>query len=205
MDRITYLSSPNNKVLFSSCPQVSHILNVAYGVENVFPLLFIYKSVQILDQPDTELTAHLKDCCRFITQAQEEVSPPPLHSLLLLLHHHIYTSKHITSTLHLSTLNCYTSTSPLSIATTLHLHLQTHTSTPPPLQIYRHLDTHPSTLLFLHLYIYPFTPLYCSKYTATLLHCYTVTPPPLLLYPYTSIPILLKRHLYNYASITKPL
>ncbi|XP_059896946.1 dual specificity protein phosphatase 19a [Gadus macrocephalus] len=52
--------------------KVSHILNVAYGVENLFPLLFIYKNVQILDQPDTELTAHLKDCCRFITQAQEE-------------------------------------------------------------------------------------------------------------------------------------
>ncbi|KAG7256637.1 hypothetical protein CRUP_005161 [Coryphaenoides rupestris] len=53
-------------------PQVSHILNVAYGVENVFPLLFIYKSVQILDQPDTELTAHINDCCLFIQQAQEE-------------------------------------------------------------------------------------------------------------------------------------
>ncbi|CAL8240955.1 unnamed protein product [Merluccius merluccius] len=52
--------------------KVSHILNVAYGVENVFPLLFIYKSVQILDQPDTELTAHLKDCCHFIQQAKEE-------------------------------------------------------------------------------------------------------------------------------------
>ncbi|CAL8339555.1 unnamed protein product [Boreogadus saida] len=95
--------------------KVSHILNVAYGVENVFPLLFIYKNVQILDQPDTELTAHLKDCCRFITQAQEEVSqtPPPLHSLLL--HHYFYTSKHILP--HLSPLYWYTSTSPPSNAT----------------------------------------------------------------------------------------
>ena len=62
----------------NGCPfpsQVSHILNVAFGVENVFPELFIYKTVSILDQPDTDLTQHIPECCSFITQAQNEVRP----------------------------------------------------------------------------------------------------------------------------------
>ena len=156
MDRITYLSSPNNKVLFSSCPQVSHNLNVAYGVENVFPLLFIYKSVQILDQPDTELTAHLKDCCRFITQAQEEVSPPPLHSLLL--QHFTYTSKHIPLHLHLYK---YTDTLILT-----HLHFYSYTST----------STH------LHLCTAQNTQLHCYTATPSHLHLSYYTPTPLYLF-----------------------
>uniref|UniRef100_A0A8C6SM17 Dual specificity protein phosphatase 19 n=1 Tax=Neogobius melanostomus TaxID=47308 RepID=A0A8C6SM17_9GOBI len=52
--------------------KVSHILNVAFGVDNVFPELFIYKTVSILDQPDTDLTQHIPDCCGFITQAHNE-------------------------------------------------------------------------------------------------------------------------------------
>ncbi|CAL1581489.1 unnamed protein product [Knipowitschia caucasica] len=52
--------------------KVSHILNVAFGVDNVFPELFIYKTVSILDQPDTDLTLHIQECCDFITQAQNE-------------------------------------------------------------------------------------------------------------------------------------
>ncbi|XP_054642013.1 dual specificity protein phosphatase 19a [Dunckerocampus dactyliophorus] len=52
--------------------KVSHILNVAFGVENVFPDLFIYKTVSILDHPDTDLVPHLQECCDFIQQAQAE-------------------------------------------------------------------------------------------------------------------------------------
>ncbi|XP_005755542.1 dual specificity protein phosphatase 19-like [Pundamilia nyererei] len=52
--------------------KVSHILNVAFGVENVFPDLFIYKTVSILDHPDTDLLPHLQECCDFIQQAQTE-------------------------------------------------------------------------------------------------------------------------------------
>ncbi|KAF3843684.1 hypothetical protein F7725_002533, partial [Dissostichus mawsoni] len=48
---------------------VSHILNVAFGVENVFPDLFIYKTVSILDHPDADVLLHLTDVCSFIQQA----------------------------------------------------------------------------------------------------------------------------------------
>ncbi|KAK2905632.1 dual specificity protein phosphatase 19 [Channa argus] len=52
--------------------KVSHILNVAFGVENAFPELFIYKTVSILDHPDTDLLPHIQDCCDFIQQAHNE-------------------------------------------------------------------------------------------------------------------------------------
>lgn len=55
-------------------PQVSHILNVAFGVENVFPDLFIYKTVSIVDHPDTDVLLHIQDCCDFIQQARSEVT-----------------------------------------------------------------------------------------------------------------------------------
>ncbi|KAI9534513.1 hypothetical protein NQZ68_012746 [Dissostichus eleginoides] len=52
--------------------KVSHILNVAFGVENVFPDLFIYKTVSILDHPDADVLLHLTDVCSFIQQAHSE-------------------------------------------------------------------------------------------------------------------------------------
>ncbi|TSR51424.1 Nucleoporin NUP53 [Bagarius yarrelli] len=52
--------------------QVTHILNVAYGVENAFPDLFIYKTVSILDLPDTDIISHLHECAQFIDQAKSE-------------------------------------------------------------------------------------------------------------------------------------
>lgn len=54
--------------------QVTHILNVAYGVENAFPDLFIYKTLSILDQPDTDIISYLQECTQFIEQAKAEVS-----------------------------------------------------------------------------------------------------------------------------------
>lgn len=54
--------------------QVSHILNVAFGVENAFPDLFIYKTVSILDHPDADLLLHMQECCDFIQQARSEVT-----------------------------------------------------------------------------------------------------------------------------------
>lgn len=53
--------------------QVSHILNVAYGVENAFPDLFIYKTLSILDLPDTVITSYFQECAQFIDQAKTEV------------------------------------------------------------------------------------------------------------------------------------
>ncbi|XP_045910707.1 dual specificity protein phosphatase 19a [Micropterus dolomieu] len=52
--------------------KVSHILNVAFGVENAFPDLFLYKTVSILDHPDTDLLPHIQDCSDFIQQARKE-------------------------------------------------------------------------------------------------------------------------------------
>ncbi|KAL2081299.1 hypothetical protein ACEWY4_023152 [Coilia grayii] len=52
--------------------KVTHILNVAYGVENAFPDLFIYKSLSILDQPDTDIISYIQECTQFIEQAKAE-------------------------------------------------------------------------------------------------------------------------------------
>ncbi|XP_077470009.1 dual specificity protein phosphatase 19-like isoform X2 [Stigmatopora argus] len=52
--------------------QVSHVLNVAYGVANPFPERVIYKSVQILDLPDADVTSHVEECGAFIERAREE-------------------------------------------------------------------------------------------------------------------------------------
>ncbi|XP_062862590.1 dual specificity protein phosphatase 19a [Trichomycterus rosablanca] len=52
--------------------KVTHVLNVAYGVENAFPELFIYKTVSVLDQPDTDIISHLQECAQFIDQAKAE-------------------------------------------------------------------------------------------------------------------------------------
>lgn len=54
--------------------QVTHILNVAYGVENAFPDLFIYKTLSIMDLPDTNIISYIKECAQFIDQAKAEVT-----------------------------------------------------------------------------------------------------------------------------------
>ncbi|XP_073433605.1 dual specificity protein phosphatase 19 [Dendrobates tinctorius] len=50
--------------------QVTHILNVAYGVENVFPDEFTYKKLSILDLPETDLSSHFPECFDFIEEAR---------------------------------------------------------------------------------------------------------------------------------------
>ncbi|XP_057704696.1 dual specificity protein phosphatase 19-like isoform X2 [Corythoichthys intestinalis] len=52
--------------------QVSHVLNVAYGVANPFPDRFVYKTVQILDLPDTDITSYVEECGTFIDQARRQ-------------------------------------------------------------------------------------------------------------------------------------
>lgn len=47
---------------------------MAYGVENAFSDLFIYKTLSILDLPDTDIISHLHECAQFIDQAKVEVS-----------------------------------------------------------------------------------------------------------------------------------
>lgn len=58
--------------LFVPC-QVSHVLNVAYGVTNPFPDRLVYKTLQILDLPDTDITSYMEECGRFIDRARDEV------------------------------------------------------------------------------------------------------------------------------------
>lgn len=52
--------------------QVTHILNVAYGVPNLFPEQLIYKTLPILDIPDTDITAFLEECNNFIDEAKDQ-------------------------------------------------------------------------------------------------------------------------------------
>ncbi|XP_017578371.1 dual specificity protein phosphatase 19a [Pygocentrus nattereri] len=52
--------------------KVTHILNVAYGVENAFQELFVYKTLSILDQPDTDIISYLQECSQFIDKAKAE-------------------------------------------------------------------------------------------------------------------------------------
>lgn len=50
--------------------KVTHILNVAYGVENAFLSDFIYKSISILDLPETNILSYFPECFEFIEQAK---------------------------------------------------------------------------------------------------------------------------------------
>ncbi|XP_020383678.2 dual specificity protein phosphatase 19a [Rhincodon typus] len=52
--------------------KISHILNVGYGVENAFPREFIYKSVTILDVPETSIISFFPECFEFVDQAKEQ-------------------------------------------------------------------------------------------------------------------------------------
>uniref|UniRef100_A0A3Q4GNG1 Dual specificity phosphatase 19b n=1 Tax=Neolamprologus brichardi TaxID=32507 RepID=A0A3Q4GNG1_NEOBR len=53
--------------------KVSHVLNVAYGVDNLFPDTMVYKTLQILDLPETEITSYFEECSSFIDQTREQV------------------------------------------------------------------------------------------------------------------------------------
>ncbi|KAL7880586.1 hypothetical protein SRHO_G00028400 [Serrasalmus rhombeus] len=52
--------------------KVTHVLNVAYGVDNAFPELFTYQTVTMLDLPETRLTSYFPQCFEFIDQAREQ-------------------------------------------------------------------------------------------------------------------------------------
>ncbi|KAM9031195.1 dual specificity protein phosphatase 19 [Sarcophilus harrisii] len=50
--------------------KVTHILNVAYGVENAFLNDFTYKNICILDLPDTNIISYFPECFEFIEEAK---------------------------------------------------------------------------------------------------------------------------------------
>ncbi|XP_019787121.1 dual specificity protein phosphatase 19 isoform X2 [Tursiops truncatus] len=66
--------------------KVTHILNVAYGVENAFLSDFVYKSISILDLPETNILSYFPECFEFIEQAKMKYTglsllwPLPLRS-----------------------------------------------------------------------------------------------------------------------------
>ncbi|KAB5579086.1 hypothetical protein PHYPO_G00190680 [Pangasianodon hypophthalmus] len=59
--------------------KVTHVLNVACGVENAFPERFIYKTVPMMDLPETELTSYLPQCFEFIDEARKQDGVVLLH------------------------------------------------------------------------------------------------------------------------------
>uniref|UniRef100_A0A8C0B5Z0 Dual specificity phosphatase 19 n=1 Tax=Buteo japonicus TaxID=224669 RepID=A0A8C0B5Z0_9AVES len=62
------VSSNVKKKLCYIC--VTHVLNVAYGVQNVFLNEFIYKTISILDLPETDITSYFPECFEFIEKAK---------------------------------------------------------------------------------------------------------------------------------------
>ena len=58
---------------------VTHILNLAVGVEQAFPGEYLYKSVQIMDLPETRITDYFDECFAFITSASGQHSRVLVH------------------------------------------------------------------------------------------------------------------------------
>ncbi|XP_071602899.1 dual specificity protein phosphatase 19 [Heliangelus exortis] len=50
--------------------KVTHVLNVAYGVQNAFLDDFIYKTISILDLPETDIISYFPECFEFIEKAK---------------------------------------------------------------------------------------------------------------------------------------
>ncbi|XP_028603867.2 dual specificity protein phosphatase 19 [Podarcis muralis] len=50
--------------------RVTHVLNVAYGVANAFPNDYIYKTIPILDLPETDIASYFPECFEFIEQVK---------------------------------------------------------------------------------------------------------------------------------------
>ena len=59
---------------------MTHILNVAYGVENAFLNDFIYKNISILDLPETDILSYFPECFEFIEEVKVKVSLVSIHS-----------------------------------------------------------------------------------------------------------------------------
>ncbi|KAM6268492.1 dual specificity protein phosphatase 19 isoform 2-T2 [Porphyrio hochstetteri] len=62
--------------------KVTHVLNVAYGVQNAFLDDFIYKTISILDLPETDITSYFPECFEFIEKAKIQVQHTELHRVM---------------------------------------------------------------------------------------------------------------------------
>ncbi|XP_054166274.1 uncharacterized protein DDB_G0280205-like [Oppia nitens] len=50
--------------------EVTHILNLAYGVDNAFEDDYNYKKLEILDLPETDITVYFDDCFEYIDEGR---------------------------------------------------------------------------------------------------------------------------------------
>ncbi|CAM1303653.1 DUSP19 (predicted) [Pycnogonum litorale] len=50
---------------------VTHVLNLATGVSNYFPNMFMYKKIEILDLPESNIVQYFPECITFIDDAIE--------------------------------------------------------------------------------------------------------------------------------------
>ncbi len=50
--------------------EITHILNLAYGVKNVFEDDYNYKTLEILDVPETDIRKYFDECFEFIDDAR---------------------------------------------------------------------------------------------------------------------------------------
>lgn len=50
--------------------EVTHILNVGYGIENAYEDEYNYKKIEILDVPETDIRKYFGDCFEFIDEAR---------------------------------------------------------------------------------------------------------------------------------------
>jgi hypothetical protein len=50
--------------------EITHILNLAYGVSNAFEEDYNYKTLEVLDVPETNITKYFDECFEFINDAR---------------------------------------------------------------------------------------------------------------------------------------
>ena len=50
--------------------EITHILNLAYGVTNTFEDDYNYKKLDILDTPETQIKTYFEECFEFIDEAR---------------------------------------------------------------------------------------------------------------------------------------
>ena len=51
--------------------EITHILNLAYGVENAFEDEYNYKKLEILDTPETDIKKYFDECFEFIDEGRQ--------------------------------------------------------------------------------------------------------------------------------------
>lgn len=53
------------------CLNITHVLIIANSIQPAFPDDFVYKKIEVLDTPDTNLKIHFNECFDFIDEARQ--------------------------------------------------------------------------------------------------------------------------------------